>query len=89
MRPSEELRALAYLERGWTSRRIRQADVERFMLARLRVSVVVPLLERPTIRTRVMTGMELLDYMKSHGGTCAEFIVGVSPVKVQTSARRR
>jgi hypothetical protein len=89
MKTERELRALAYLQHGWTSRRIRQGDVERLMLAEYHVSVVVPLVEGPTLRTRVMTGLEILDFLKAHGGECGELLVGIEPVGLQTSAQKR
>lgn len=87
---AENFRILAPLSRGWKGTRIRQADVERLLYARYRVTVAVPSLPRPRTETRILEGWQLHDYMRLHAGELAEFIVGVEPIarRVQTSAER-
>lgn len=74
-----ELRILAPLSNGWRRRGTTSGAVERLRAARYRVSVAVPAHGRPMIKTRIMRGWELQDYIRLHSGELAEFIVSVVP----------
>lgn len=80
MKRSAEFRILAPLTRGWKSKAADLAELQRMRYAKYRVTVALPLVDRPRTRTRIMAGWQLHDYMRLHAGELAEFIVSVAPV---------